>query len=57
MSVCGRMRSSLNSCNIDMFFRDFNYLREIVVTAGSLDAYKAAPALAPYVDLIVEDVQ
>jgi len=57
MSVCGRMRSSLNSCNIDMFFRDFNYLREIVVTAGSLDAYKAAPALAPYADLIVEDVQ
>ena len=32
-------------------------LVEIVVPAGSLDAYKAAPALAPYADLIVEDVQ
>lgn len=29
-------------------------LVEIVVPAGSLDAYKAAPALAPYVDLIQE---
>lgn len=29
-------------------------LVEIVVPAGSIDAYKAAPALAPYVDLIQE---
>lgn len=30
-------------------------LVEIVVPAGSLDAYKAVPALAPYADLIVEE--
>lgn len=38
----------------EMFTNCYN-LKRIVVPAGSLETYRAVPALAPYVDLIVEE--
>lgn len=39
----------------DEMFTNCDNLKRIVVPAGSLEAYRAVPALAPYVDLIVEE--
>ena len=39
----------------DEMFTNCDNLKRIVVPVGSLEAYRAVPALAPYVDLIVEE--
>ena len=39
----------------DEMFTNCDNLKRIVVPVGSLEAYQAVPALAPYVDLIVEE--